>query len=533
GRAADSVQGPNGTYADVGAARLSFVGFSAEMTPGYAISKVELVLSAYVSDRLRGNERLVVGVTAAGTSGQTVSLGHRDVGALGGVGNAGALYLDITSTRRWQWADFDDSLTVTIDQQSLRKGGSIAYDALGLRVTSVPGVDTSGGVQPTALPRGATDASRLQTNYHRAVRAPDVWNQAPAYLQGQGMTVAVVDSGFIKNRDLGGRLLARVNFEKSSHKSEDRYGHGTHVISILAGSGVDSRGQYMGIAPKANVISLRIANDEGMSTESDVVAALQWIYENRTRYNIRVVNLSLNSSEAQSYHTSPLNAAVEVLWFSGIVVVVSAGNNGSGANSAHLYPPANDPFVITVGATDDRGTPQLADDVVAPFSASGTTPDGLAKPELVAPGANIVAYLPENNRLKISRDHPGHRISTDYFRMSGTSMAAPMVSAAAVLLLQDEPGLTPDQVKYRLMATAARAESWPGYDAPRAGAGYVDVYAAVNGSTTESANSGATPSQLLWSDGTPPAWGSVHWGSVHWGSVHWGSVHWGSDYWGE
>ena len=137
-----------------------------------------------------------------------------------------------------------------------------------------------------------------------------------------------------------------------------------------------------------------------MSYESDVVAALQWVYDNRTTYNIRVINLSLNSSVYQSYDTSPLAAACEILWFNSVVVVVSAGNNGS----ATLYPPANDPFVITVGATDDKATLDKADDVVASFSAYGFDDLGRSKPDLVAPGKNIIAYLPDVNSLTISQN---------------------------------------------------------------------------------------------------------------------------------
>ena len=263
--------------------------------------------------------------------------------------------------------------------------------------------------------------------------------------------------------------------------------------------------------------------------------------ENKDKYNIRVVNLSLNSSVAESYHTSPLNAAVEILWFNKIVVVASAGNQGSGA----LYPPANDPFIITVGATDDKGTSSLTDDAVASFSAYGTTGDGFNKPDLVAPGKNIVGRL-VNANMGMAQAHPSNLVEDGaYFRMSGTSVAAPMVSGAVALLLQDEPNLNPDQVKYRLKAAANK--SWAGYNSTKAGAGYLDVYAAIGGTTTQNANTGTAVSNLLTTgpDGVlgpnvswgsvswgSVSWGSVSWGSVSWGSVSWGSVSWGSDYWG-
>ena len=247
----------------------------------------------------------------------------------------------------------------------------------------------------------------------------------------------------------------------------------------------------MGVAPKASLFNVRVSDDQGGCSESDVVAGLQWVLENKTRCNIRVVNLSLNSAVAQSYQTSPLDAACEVLWFNGITVVTSAGNKGTAA----LFPPANDPFVITVGATDDKGTQTVADDVLAPFSSYGVSETGLAKPELVAPGTKIIGLLPENDKLTMSKNRPQNRVNSTYFRMSGTSVSAPIVSGAIALLLQDEPRLTPDQVKYRLMATANR--TWPGYDRATCGSGYLDIYAAVNGRTVQSANTGLAVSNLL------------------------------------
>ena len=208
-----------------------------------------------------------------------------------------------------------------------------------------------------------------------------------------------------------------------------------------------------GIAPGVNLINLKVADKDGMTYESDVIEAFEWVYNHKSEYNIRVVNLSMNSSVAQSYHTSPLDAAVEILWFNGIVVVVSAGNNGTGDGPVTLYPPANDPFVITVGATEDKGTSSLGDDNLAVFSAYGTTEDGFAKPDLVAPGRNLIAPLADK-ATTVYTEHPLHRVGDYYFRMSGTSMSAPVVSGAVALLLQDEPNLNPDQVKYRLMATA-------------------------------------------------------------------------------
>ena len=140
----------------------------------------------------------------------------------------------------------------------------------------------------------------------------------------------------------------------------DDYGHGTHVAGIIGGTGQASQGARIGNAPFVNLVNVKVTGADGSGSLSDMIYGLQWIYENRDTYNIRVVNISMNSATPESYHTSPVDAAVEILWFNGIVVVVSAGNNGTGTGPVSLLPPANDPFVITVGATDDMGTAWLS-----------------------------------------------------------------------------------------------------------------------------------------------------------------------------
>jgi serine protease AprX len=385
------------------------------------------------------------------------------------------------------------------------------------------------------------DTTHLANAYIYAIRANQAWNNAP-YLQGQGIGVAIVDSGINPSGDLYtdkgvDREIADVRFNSDYNQStSDGYGHGTHVADIVGGDGSNSNGKYIGVAPMVNIINVKVSNDDGSAMMANVVSGLQWVLDHKQQYNIRVVNLSLNSSTAESYNTSPLDAAVEILWFNSIVVVASAGNGGNN----EVYPPANDPFIISVGATNDKGTNSLSDDVVASFSAFGNTSDGFAKPDIVAPGTNIIAPL-INQNMGLASAHPKNKVKGQYFRMSGTSMAAPMVTGAVALLLQDEPNLTPDQVKYRLMATAN--QSWAGYDPNEAGAGYLDIYAAVNGATTQSANVNILPSMLLSTGSTPITWGSVGWNSVGWNSVGWNSVGWNSvgwnsvgwnsDYWGK
>jgi serine protease AprX len=523
----DSTLGPNGTYAYHSQGRVSVGGFAAEVTPGHAITKVEIVLRAYVQYALGDNDVTQLTVWADSIPGSTVFLSPRAYDMHIGIANAGPVIIDVTATRAWKWSDFEKPLEVQLDQYSFVFGAQhrVYHDALGLRVTSAPGTDTIADAGGDASALTTVNTSQQVNVYNPVIRSSDLWNTSKK-LQGKGVTIAVVDSGAFETSDMDKRVRANANFNAAFHDAADRYGHGTFVAGIIAGNGAKSGGKYIGVAPRADVLNVRVSDDQGMSVESDVVNALQWVLDNKARYNIRVVNLSFNSSVAQSYHTSPLSAACEILWFNGIVVVVAAGNNGT----TTLYPPANDPFVITVGATDDRGTLSTTDDVVTTFSAYGTTESGFTKPDLVAPGKNIIGLLPENDKLNMSKNRAANRVDSTYFKMSGTSVSAPMVSGAVALLLQDEPNLTPDQVKYRLTATANKA--WPGYSATTSGAGYLDVYAAVNGTTTQSANTGITASQLLWTGDNPVNWGSVQWGSVQWGSVQWGSVQWGSVQWG-
>ena len=364
---------------------------------------------------------------------------------------------------------------------------------------------------------------------------------------GQGITVAVVDSGIADHVDLHNdpannplaasnpsRIIASDVFGEYPSPA-DQYEHGTHVAGIIAGNGAASGGKYTGMAPGVNLVNIRVSSDQGLTYISDAIEGLQWIYNNRELYNIRVVNLSITSTVAESYKTSPLDAALEILWFNGIVVVVAAGNNGTANGPSVIFPPANDPFVITVGGLEDRGTITLDDDFIGTFSAYGLTESGYAKPELVAPGRNLISLLAGTN-ITAYIEHPKYRVDNYYFRMSGTSMAAPVVSGAVALLLQNEPNLTPDQVKYRLMATAS--QNWSGYDPTKAGAGVVNALAAAINPTDMNANQGIQPSLILTTDNEGIAidsvgWNTVGWNTVGWNTVGWNAVGWNTNIWDE
>ena len=331
--------------------------------------------------------------------------------------------------------------------------------------------------------------------------AQNLWNRNWAPIQGQGVAVAVLDSGIAKHKDLGNnlgtsRVITSVKFTSGlpGGSIDDYNGHGTHIAGTIAGNGARSDGSYIGMAPMAKLVDVRVMDDLGRGSTSDVVAGLQWVNDHRQEFNIRVINLSLNTTINESRLANPIDAAIEVLWMNDVVVVVSSGNNGSNT----LYAPANDPFAIVVGAVETKGTTSLADDKIPSFSAWGVTEEGITKPDLVAPGRDIIS-LSAGDDSNLSVNHGSNKVSTSfgtaYFKMSGTSMASAFVAGAAALLRQAQPTLTADQVKARLMSTANK--NFPDYTVQKAGAGELDVVAAVNSTSTASANSGLRLSGLL------------------------------------
>ena len=535
----DSADGPNSTFGSANNRLGAFTGIFGEAVPGNDIIRVEAVIQGYVPARV--NRDASVKATVNGVAGRTASLSHNTLNQHVGAAYSGAMYVDVTSTRTWHWSDLSNpSLQLTVDLTGLSSSDWVYLDAVGLRVTSQPG---SGTVDPGGSGAGCAtcllDIGALLTQYPLTVQATALWNRPSPPIRGRGVTIAVVDSGLLSASDVTSRTLANVNFNSSQHSSLDGYGHGTFVAGVAAGDGSASHGGFVGIAPEANIVNVRVTDDHGVGNEADVVAGLQWVLNNKITYNIRVVNLSLNTAVAESYHTSPLDAACEILWFNGIVVVVSAGNQGGGA----IYPPANDPFVITVGATDDRSTITRQDDQMAAFSAYGTTESGFAKPDLVAPGTHLLVRLPRLANFSMTRDHPANRVGTTMFRLSGTSFSSPMVAGAVALMIQRNPTLNPDQIKYRLKATAVHDPAvWPGYHAAQAGAGMLDANAAAMTTATGMANTGTQASQLLWTGPNPITWESVSWNSVSWNSMDWSCVSWNSmtwscvswnsDYWG-
>ncbi|MEE8337141.1 MAG: S8 family peptidase [Dehalococcoidia bacterium] len=381
----------------------------------------------------------------------------------------------------------------------------------------------SGGVNSQQEP--ATEGP--PSVFPAAVGATEVW---AAGITGAGIGIAIIDTGInTSDVDFRNRVTGRQSFVRG--RATDSSGHGTHVAGVAAGDGTNSDGRYMGIAPGANLIAVKVGNLDGVRI-GDAIAGLEWVLANASRYNIRVANLSFTSTVPESYLVSPLDAAVEQLWLSGIVVVVSAGNRGSEQFAAD-HPPANDPFVITVGAASDNGTVDDDDDYLKAWSSRGLSRDGFVKPEIVAPGSRLVASVGDR-RAELIKLYPENVVEDVYFRMGGTSAAAPVVSGVVALMLQANPGLTPDEVKARIIAGADEllkqrgSGPAPGSDAPQ-----IDAMDAVFGGPAGLANQDIQYS--LWIDpasgsiqNEPGSLDSITWDSITWDSITWDSITWDS-----
>jgi len=302
-------------------------------------------------------------------------------------------------------------------------------------------------------------------------------------INGTGIGVAVVDSGIAPHSALDSRVVARVNLVSWEGPSTgDPYGHGTHVAGIVGGNTSASKNVTAafagGSAPAVKLIDVRVLGESGVGYTSDVIAGIDWAVANRSKYGIRVINLSLGHAVSEPAAIDPLCKAVARAVQAGVVVVASAGNYGVTSTGAPVLggitSPGNSPFAITVGSVDTMGTVDRSDDAVAAYSSKGPTRYDLAvKPDVVAPGSKLVSL--EASGSYLSRKYPAWHIAGSgknaYFRLTGTSMATAVVSGGVALLLDDNPSLTPGQVK---MALQMGATYMPKAGLVAAGAGSVN-----------------------------------------------------------
>jgi serine protease AprX len=389
---------------------------------------------------------------------------------------------------------------------------------------------------------------------------------------GQGVGVAVVDTGVANLSDFSGRLKPGVDLSGEGNAWLDSFGHGTFVAGLVAGNGASSSGKYVGEAPGADIVPVKVAGKSGATTVSVLIRGLQWLYDNPG--NVRVVNLSVGAVPRGPSALNPLNQAVEAMWRANFVVVASAGNNGSTRGT--ITSPGDDPLVVTVGALDDKHTTAPGDDTVASFSSNGpTASDGTWKPDLLASGKSVVSVT--STTSVVWNANKAARIGTRNFVGSGTSFSAAVASGAAALLVVDNPTASPDAIKAALLTTTNAGPGPPNdptaHDPFSQGHGVLDVARAVDEPSISLVQDLVRPVPVLgsvlslaltqltstWPQvtvdllGNPvlpldypfpysgaattspyftsTAWNSTAWNSTAWNSTAWNSTAWNSTAW--
>ena len=447
---------------------------------------------------------------------------------------------------------YDDYPELFEDNRIAALGGEVLrrFDTLDMMAVRLPASSLVGLAIEDTVDRLSLDDDVRSLGSERVAANLPLAGSANALYRGNSIGVAIIDTGIAGHADLPdtARQYSFLNgafprpviendtiVSYADDAREDLYGHGTHVAGIVAGDGSDSAGEHGGAADRAHLLGLQVLDGTGRGSTSDVIAALDWLARYGRYFDIGVVNLSLGQGVTESIDTDPMVAAAEALWDQGIVVVVAAGNFGRAGN-ATVMSPANSRKVITVGSLTDNGTgSDFGDDYVSTFSSRGPTQGDLVlKPDLIAPGNRLVAAIPGQAQLR--DDLPGRVVDCsaagcgdDYFELSGTSMAAPMVAAAAALMLEKDPSLTPATIKARLMRSARKIDA-PPIDA---GAGVLDVDAALDDAGVIG---GEALSPLMLADGvnggvfiedTAELWGDDAWGA---GYLWSGGFTWASGY---
>ncbi len=393
-------------------------------------------------------------------------------------------------------------------------------------IAGLAGVRAITGDHPV-VPAGAATSAPVGPSVHR-----DATGASSAHAQGltgAGTTVAVLDTGVADVAPLSQRLRSvdtvhgprRCLNLSTESGCGDTFGHGTFVA-----------GMVNSVAPGADLVAVKLAGRDGKSSVSTVLAALQWVIDHQDTHDIGVVNLSLRSDSSLSYRVDPLNLAVEQVWANGITVVAAAGNQGGAPGT--IAKPGDDPWVITVGASDDHGTATTDDDTVASFSSRGPTlADGLTKPDVVAPGTSVHSVRSPGSEADLR--YPNFVDATTRLG-SGTSFSAPEVAGAAAVLLQADPSATNDRIKFALMSTARSLGA-----ANDAGSGTVDVLAALSAPAGLANQSSWHP--ILFPTGTPgvldlvgthfegTSWQGTSWQGTSWQGTSWQGTSWQGTSW--
>jgi serine protease AprX len=426
-------------------------------------------------------------------------------------GTADALAAKVTADGATDVAALDnlDLVTARLSIDALR---SIEHDTRVLHVAADAVVTASGRRERFEKPNGRPSPGVA------AVDANLAWSGAT----GRGVTVALMDTGIAQHPDLQDSVVARVDFVNDGSTLQDPSGHGTFVAGLIAAHGRD----FKGVAPDAKLVSLRVLDQNGQGTMHAVLAAFDWLLQNRATLHIKVLNLSFGAPQRSSYHRELLAGVVESAWFAGITVVAAAGNDGPSTGTVAM--PGADPFVVTVGSFADQGTLAIGDDRESIFSSRGPTRDGFAKPDVLAPGEHVVSLRVPGTALDQSLG--GDPAASAYARLSGTSASTAMVAGAAADILEAHRTYTPTQVKGAVVASGRRVT------ATRTPA--LDVDDALTARPAR-VNAGVLPSFVLlrvlaangqiFGDGI--SWEGISWEGVSWESVSWEGVAWESVSW--
>jgi serine protease AprX len=291
-------------------------------------------------------------------------------------------------------------------------------------------------------------------------------------LTGKDVTIAVIDTGIHPHKDLQGRIKGFKDFINNRTAPYDDNGHGTHCAGDAAGNGSLSGGKYKGPAPEANLVGVKVLDKMGSGSLSTVISGIDWCIQNQAQLTIDILSLSLGSDAQQSAADDPVVKAVEKAWDNGMVVCVAAGNSGSRPST--IASPGISPKVITVGAVNDLNTVDRSDDIVADFSSRGPTIDGLMKPDLVTPGVNIISLRSPGSFL--DKTNASARVNSNYFSLSGTSMATPICAGIVAQMLQRNPNQSPDDIKLQLINACEDM----GQDPTAQGNGYLNAEKLLN-----------------------------------------------------
>jgi serine protease AprX len=479
----------------------------------------------------------LAGTSIAGVPAASASLSETVIVTSTGLLSPAEAVLEVGGTvlRQYHLIDGVDASILTIEEPLLA--------ALpGITVTHDVSVSVQSTTESTG-PHTPSDALLQETGSTQLASGGDT---------GQGVTVAVLDTGIDNLPDFSGRLVGGVDLTNGNNPFQDSYGHGTFVAGLIAGNGASSNGQYSGEAPGAKLVSIKVAGADGTTHLGTLISGLEWAADHQSGYGIKILNISLGFKPSQSTVNNPLDQAVEAVWNSGIAVVASAGN--AGPFNGTVLSPGDDPLVITAGALDDMATAPITDDEMNDFSSVGpTSRDGWVKPDLVTSGRSVISLAAPGSTTY--NNYPSARVGSANFVGTGTSFSAAITSGGAALVLARNPGLSPNQIKARLLGnTNPGPVGNPFVD----GHGALNAYAAATSAPMDFSQSAAslTPkppgttvslsptrpvdtwNMNLWSGiswNQPPstgwAWNGVAWNGGDWSGWAWNGTAWNGSAW--